>query len=167
MWSSLQGGLDQSLKVREGNLLFACHQYISPGWDRQRSNRPPIWQQPKKSFSSYYSGRCGLISHCKLIRYISLGNPYLTSKKISNLESLPCPLSRPGLHYWHPDQLCMYVCTVLRSPSIFAFPLPRGAIIIGTGSQLANRIHKRELYSVVSCKKVEHCRKATRCLHTL
>lgn len=150
------GGLDQSLKVREGNLLFACHQYISPGWDRQRSNRPPKWQQLFLSWPLWFNFTLQ-INKVHIPRY---SVPHI-KKKISNLESLLCPLSRPGLHYWHPDQA---VCTILRSPSIFAFPLPRGAIIIGTGSQLANRIHKRELWWVA--KKSEHCRKATRCLRS-
>ena len=142
------GRLDQSLKVRDGGFCSPVIN-ISPGWDRQRSDRPPMWQQPKAFFLFW---PLWLISSGLQIGSISLGDPYLTSKIPISLLT---PLSRPrSLLTFRP--VCMYV--VPSTPYHTAIPLlffPPPA----WGDNRRNRfvIGKQDpqTVAVASCEKVE------------
>lgn len=141
------GRLDQSLKVTDGGLLFACHQYLSGM--RSTTQWPPMWQQPKAFFLFW---PLWLISSGLQIGSISLGDPYLTSKIPISLLT---PLSRPrSLLTFRP--VCMYV--VPSTPYHTAIPLlffPPPA----WGDNRRNRfvIGKQDpqTVAVASCEKVE------------
>lgn len=126
------------------------------------AQRPPKWQRPKVFF---YSDRYGLFFNANIVLrtpYISLGNPYSHKKLYQIIPANPLVQARSPLTS---GPTCMYGVPYWDPPPSCLFPLPRGAIIMR--NRFAFGRQDPQTPAIASCEKVEHCRKATRCLHTL